>query len=71
MAGDPHEPRDLDALERHVSEFNDLLLSSYWTFQSSALLDIIRELRHLRELVEAWSPIVGDYLANGLAEPID
>jgi hypothetical protein len=70
MATNP-EPRDLDALEQHVSEFNDLLLASYWRFQSTALLDIIRELRHLRQVVEEWSPIVGDYLARGLSEPTE
>jgi hypothetical protein len=69
VATDPLDPVDLDELERHVSEFNQLLLSSFWLFQSTAILSMIRELRHLREVVDEWSPIVAEYLVNELSEP--
>ena len=69
MATDPTNPIDLDELEAHVSEFNKQLLSSFWYFQSKALLEMIEELRRLREIVEEWSPIVAEHLLRQLNEP--
>lgn len=69
MTNDPTNPLDLDALEAHVAEFNDQLFTSFWHFQSKALIQMIEELRRLRTTLDEWSPIVAEYLADRLTEP--